>query len=512
MVSAGDSLAAAAALRLLQNGANAIEAAVAASAVQAVVEWPWCGLGGDAFMLVATPDGGVVAFNGSGAAPRDAHAGLVSSPRWPRVGPLSVAVPGLVATWDTIVRRYATRPLRELLRPAIEYARDGFAVFPRLERTIAKLAGKGSAIESLLVDNGVHTGERFRQPAMAATLGDIADGGADAFYRGWIGRSIVDHLAGRGGVLRQQDLTALTVEPLEPIRVGYRGRDVVTHPPVSLGCVLLEELKILEGYDVASLQPDSAELIDLLVACKNAAFADAADLGDPVETENRVEWLLSSEHARESRRCLLRGGDRSVALTAGGSDTTSTVIADEDGTVVTLIQSLFNEFGSRELVPDCGILLNDRLANLSLDATRPSGLRGGRRPLHTLNTYMVIEDGRPVLAGATPGGRGQVQINLQVLVNMLDFGMGVQAAVDQPRWISGLPYRGDNDRTLYLERAFGDGIIEALAGAGHQIQVGVEESEQADPFGNCTVIARSARNATFQGAADIRRDAFAIGW
>jgi gamma-glutamyltranspeptidase len=180
--------------------------------------------------------------------------------------------------------------------------------------------------------------------------------------------------------------------------------------------------------------------------------------------------------------------------------------------VVCLIQSLFNEFGSRELDPETGVLLNDRLANLSLDETRPNGLRGGRRPLHTLNTYMVLEDGSPVLAGATPGGRGQVQTNLQVLVNLLDFGMDVQTAVDQPRWISGLAYRGENDQTLYLEPSFSSATAEALRARGYSVQFGVEAGEQADPFGNCTVLARSPVDGTFQGAADLRRDAFAIGW
>jgi gamma-glutamyltranspeptidase/glutathione hydrolase len=347
---------------------------------------------------------------------------------------------------------------------------------------------------------------------LAAALEAIAADGANAFYRGSIGRAIVEHLASRGGVMSEQDLAEVSVEPVEPIRVRYRGREVISHPPVSLGCVLLEELKILEGYDVAGLQSGSAELIDLLVACKNAAFADAAHLGDPVETDNRLEWLLSSEHAEECRDRIRRLGQPSVAVTAGGADTTSSVIADRYGNVVTLIQSLFNEFGSREVVADCGVLLNDRLANLLLDSDRPNGLRGGRRPLHTLNTYVVLDDGQPVLAGATPGGRGQVQINLQVLVNILDSGMDVQTAVDQPRWISGLPYRGENDRTLYLEAGFSAETVEALSSAGHEVQVGVDEGEQADPFGNCTVIARSTRNATFQGAADARRDAFAIGW
>ena len=502
MVSAGDAIAAATALHTLQSGGNAIEAAIAASAVQCVVELPWCGLGGDAFMLVATPDAGVVAFNGSGPAPRGVHAGLISGPRAPRHGPLSVAVPGLVATWDAVVRQYATRPLRDLLSNATDYARNGFPIYPRLERTLAKIAGSGTSLDELLQNNGLHTGEWFRQPALATTLEDIPE-----FYSGAAGRVIVEYLASRGGVLCRDDLEELRVEPLEPIHISYRGREVCSNPPVSLGCVLLEELKILEGFDLAGFPPGGAELIDLLVACKNAAFADAANLGDPSETNNQVDWLLSEDRANFWRT---RIADRpSKAVSVGGSDTTSIVVADEAGNVVTLIQSLFNEFGSREWVPSCGVLLNDRLANLTLDPQRPNALCGGRRPLHTLNTYMVLEDGQPVLAGATPGGRGQVQTNLQVLVNVLDYGMDVQMAVDQPRWISGLPYRGEKDRTLYLEPEFAVETVEALTAAGHQVQVGVDEGEQADPFGNCTVI---ARHDTLQGAADFRRDAFAIGW
>jgi gamma-glutamyltranspeptidase/glutathione hydrolase len=500
MVSAGDAIAAATALQTLQAGGSAIEAAIAASAVQCVVELPWCGLGGDAFMLIATPETGVTAFNGSGPAPRSVHAGLISAPRAPRHGPLSVAVPGLVATWECVAQHYGTRPLHELLSSAIDYARNGFPVYPRLERTLAKIAGKGTSLDELLVNNGRHTGERFLQPGLAATLEDIG-----AFYSGAAGRGIVEYLASRGGVLSQADLMELRVEPVEPIHITYRGREVYSNPPVSLGCVLLQELKILEGFE---LNPSGGvELINLLVACKEAAFADAANLGDPAETDNKLDLLLSEERAEFWRTRIAERASEAVG--AGGSDTTSLVVADAAGNVVTLIQSLFNEFGSREWVPECGVLLNDRLANLSLEPGRPNALRGGRRPLHTLNTYMVLEDEQPVLAGATPGGRGQVQTNLQVLVNVLDYGMDVQAAVDQPRWISGLPYRGENDRTLYLEPEFSQATIEALAAAGHQVQVGVDEGEQADPFGNCTVI---ARRGTLNGAADSRRDAFAIGW
>jgi gamma-glutamyltranspeptidase/glutathione hydrolase len=451
-------------------------------------------------MLVATPEDGVVAFNGSGPAPRGLHAGLIAGPRAPRHGPLSVAVPGLVATWDAVARQYATRPLAELLPNAIDYARNGFRIYPRLERTLAKIAGKGTSLDELFGDNGHHTGEWFRQPALADTLENI-----NTFYSGASGHRIVEYLNMRGGVLGLDDLEELRVEPVEPIHITYRGREVYSNPPVSLGCVLLQELKILEGFELSP--SGGVELINLLVACKEAAFADAANLGDPAETDNKLDWLLSAERAEFWRTHIAERASEAVSV--GGSDTTSLVVADAEGNVVTLIQSLFNEFGSREWVPECGVLLNDRLANLSLDPRRPNALRGGRRPLHTLNTYMVLEDGEPVLAGATPGGRGQVQTNLQVLVNVLDYGMDVQAAVDQPRWISGLPYRGDNDRTLYLEPEFSAETVEALTVAGHQVQVGVDEGEQADPFGNCTVI---ARRDTLQGAADFRRDAFAIGW
>jgi gamma-glutamyltranspeptidase / glutathione hydrolase len=516
MVSAGHSLAAATALHVLQSGANAVDAGLAASAVQCVVEMPWCGLGGDTFWLIHTPADGVVAFNGSGVAPRGLHPGLIPTGRQvPRVGPLSVAVPGLVSTWEAIASRFASRPLADLLAPAIAYARDGFPVYPRLAHAIAKLTGRSSTLGTVIEDNGRLTGELFRQPALAETLEAIAADGARAFYGGRIGASIVQHVHEGGGVLSLDDLAGQHVSAVAPIRVPYRGREVLTQPPVSLGCVLLQQLRILDGIALDGLQSGSPELIDLLVQCKQAAFTDAATLGDPDEQDNRLEWLLSEERAGWWRANIARHTRtpaHTPALAGAGSDTTSTVIADGQGGVVCLIQSLFNEWGARELVADCGVLLNDRLANLAVDEHVPNGLRGGRRPLHTLNTYIVLEAGVPVLAGATPGGRGQVQTNLQVLVNVLDFGMDVQTAVDEPRWISGLPYRGENDQTLYLEPTFPPETAEALREMGHTVALGVELGDRADPFGNCTVIARAPLNGTFQGAADMRRDAFAIGW
>jgi gamma-glutamyltranspeptidase/glutathione hydrolase len=511
MVSAGHSLAAATAVGIMQQGGTAIDAALSASAVQSVVEMPWCGLGGDLFMLIRTPDEGVLAFNGSGPAPRGLSQHKIEGTRAPRFGPLSIATPGLVATWRAVTEHYSTRPLHELLAPAIAQARHGFPVYPRLEEAITKLRMADGPLAAFLQTNGRTTGELFRQPALAATLELISREGVAAFYSGVIARSIVDHVQANGGALDVADLADSHISACAPLGVTYRGHEILTQPPVSLGCVLLLELRILEQFQVRDLAPGSPALIDLLVECKQAAFADAAGLGDPSERDNRLEWLLSDERCRElAQRISDRHSLAEPVEAAAGADTTSTVIADNQGNVVCLIQSLFNEWGSRELVPDVGVLLNDRLANLALDENLRNGLRPGRRPMHTLHTYMVLEDGEPTIAGATPGGRGQVQTNLQVLVNILDFGMDVQTAVDEPHWISGLPYRGQNDQTLYLEAAFPLGTVSSLRDLGYVVEHGVQRGDQADPFGNCTVIARS--NGTFQGASDSRRDALAIGW
>src|SRR5579859_3790057 len=286
MVSAGHSLAAAAALHVLQLGGNAVDAALAASGVQCVVEMPWCGLGGDAFWLIYTPADGVVAFNGSGITPLGLHAGLIAGPKAPRVGPLSVAVPGLVSSWHSVGERYASRPLGELLAPAIDYARNGFPVYPRLEQALTKLTAQPGGLADL-IDRTPPFG-LFRQPALADTLAAIAADGASAFYSGRIAQSIVDHVASKGGVLTLADLATQHTPAVAPVQMTYRGRQVVTQPPVSLGCVLLQELSVLDGLALEGLQPGSAELIDLLVRCKQAAFADAAGLGDPAEHDNRL--------------------------------------------------------------------------------------------------------------------------------------------------------------------------------------------------------------------------------
>ncbi|HTE86824.1 MAG TPA: gamma-glutamyltransferase family protein [Dehalococcoidia bacterium] len=514
VVSSGNPLAASAAMQQLMSGGNAVDAILAASAVQCVVEMPWCSLGGDLFLSVYTPGSGVETLNGAGRAPARIEELFGPGEKVPRYGAASVAVPGLPQAWDLACQRFASRPLSELLAPAIRYAAAGFPLYGRLSTALGKLASSkdvGPALSELVRKTNLSVGSAFKQPELAASLELVAGSGSRAFYRGPLAQRLTAAVAARGGVLSESDLAAHNASWSDPVHVPYRGFDVFEHPLTSLGCVLLEELRILEGFDVPALEPGSAELIDLLVKCKEAAFADSSRLGDPEFVADRVAEILSDERVHYWQEQLSgTARPRAAGLLPAGLDTTSTVVADRDGNVACLIQSLFNEFGSRELVAGTGILLNDRLANMVNDPASPNGLRGGKRPLHTLNTYIVCRDGEPVLAGATPGGRGQVQINLQILVDILDFKMNIQEAVEAPRWISGGAYRGLTDNALYAEPSFSSGTVAGLRAAGRAVETAA--AAEPDLFGNCTVVARDPFTGALQAAADPRRDGMAAGW
>ncbi len=526
MVVSGHPLATAAGLHMLMDGGNAVDAALAASGVLAVVRPAWCGVGGDAFGLISTPHEGVVAVNGSGAAPLAADPSAFAGERAPRFGPRSVAVPGLPDAWALAATSYASRSLADLLAPAVYYARAGFRVDGAFHRALATLAPGLAAWPSLarLLAASAPSGEAvpqrgdlFRQPELAETLELVGRQGRDAFYLGPLAVAVVDTLAQRDGLLSVADLARHTTAWQPPLRTSYRGHAVYEQPLPSQGCILLQELNVLDGFDVRALGRESAALVDLLVRCKLAAFADAARyLADPAAVDVPLDRLLSAEHAAECRAEIAAAlGSQPAAIPAsdgapaGGVDTDCLVVADGDGRIVCWIQSLFNLFGAREVVDGTGIVLNDRLANLPLDASRPNHLRPGFKPLHTLNTFLVSRDGQPVLAGATPGGQGQVQTNLQLIVHMLDFGLDVQATVDAPRWVSGSPTPGDT--ILYLEPRFPPGFAAQLEARGHTVTV-ADTGADGERFGSATLIAVDGASGTYSGGADPRREAHALGW
>lgn len=580
-VAAGSETAAAAAVETLSRGGSAVDAAVAAAAVQCVVEFPWGGIGGDAFVLVREPSdqngrlqptpaskarqsssgevahgranrpqpdlssegrdlsSHTVALNGSGAAPVGLEAAAQSDSKVPRFGPVSVAVPGFADAVCRAHARYGTLPLTDLFAPAAEQARSGVALSGELgqatERVVPDLEAD-SPLRQALEGALARPDRTLALPALAETLEAVAADGPDAFYRGSISESLTTCVQSRGGVLGPDDLAAHSSEWVKPITVAYQGATVAVHPPVSLGCVALLELRLYEQIGLSGTDPHDPERIDAMVRCKHAALADAlAVLGDDPGAAERAERLLSDEHVEARVRGLLEaapedlirpaaglaqstGLGQSTALssptagpgraaagpTAGdGSDTTCVTVADGRGQQAVIIHSLFNEFGSRELDPATGVLLNDRLGNQTV-GPGPGRVSGGRRPLHTLHAFSVERGGAPVMMGATPGGRGQFQTNFQVIVNALDGGMGLQAAIDAPRWLSGAPRRPGADRRLHLEPSLGPEAARRLRDRGHDaVLTGPRDAEL---FGSVTAVGLDT-GGSLTAAADRRREA-----
>ena len=526
----------------LRRGGSAVDAAVAAAAVQCVVEFPWGGIGGDAFVLVREPSSGVVAFNGSGAAPVGLEAAVRPGSKVPRFGPVSVAVPGFADAACRAHARFGTLPLTDLFAPATELARAGVVLAGELGRAAEQVAPDletDSPLRQALEGALARPDRTLAQPALADTLEAVAADGPDAFYRGPISKALTTCVQSRGGVLDPDDLAIHSSKWVEPITAAYRGATVAVHPPVSLGCVALLELRLYERLGLSGADLDDSVRIDAMVRCKHAALADVlAVLGDDPGAPERAERLLSDEHVEARVQGLLEaapedlihsaaglaqstgvspaeglgqstvlsppaGPGPAVGPSGGGADTTCVAVADGRGQQAVIIHSLFNEFGSRELDPATGVLLNDRLGNQTV-GPGPGRVSGGRRPLHTLHAFSVERGGAPVMMGATPGGRGQFQTNFQVIVNALDGGMGLQAAIDAPRWLSGAPRRPGADRRLHLEPSLGPEAARRLRDRGHDaVLTGPHDAEL---FGSVTAVGLDANGALI-AAADRRREA-----
>ncbi len=514
-MSAGCRQAADAGAAVLASGGNAVDAAIAASAVQCVRELPWCGLGGDAFALVSGPDGRLEALNGAGAVPRALATASIPGGTLPRFGPLSISTPGLVDAWWRLWERHGSRPFATLIEPAAELADEGFALddaFARaLDRVRIAVGGDDPFVSEFCEGNGSAAGDCFRLPALARTLREISAGGPSAFYRGPLASEVVATVGRLGGLLSADDMAAHSCDFEPPITVRYGSAEVSVTPPVSMGWVLLQQLLLYERLD-GRLIDGQADRIDLMVRCKHAAFSDLAgmpswqDASDvtPVLSEDSLDrWCAVI--ADQRRSALAPVGAPVAGAAAGGTDTTCLSVADDQGLMVTFIHSLFNEFGSRVVVPGTGIVLNDRLAKQPVHLDGTGGSDRPRRPLHTLVGYHVAHRGRR-LVGATPGGRGQVQTNFQVLRAIIDDGADAQAAVDGPRWLSGAPRLPDADDLLFLEPGFPSCLGSELARRGHSVAADGAASDN-DLFGSCTIAGAGPLGSGTFGAADHRRGA-----
>jgi gamma-glutamyltranspeptidase/glutathione hydrolase len=501
-------LASATGAGILQSGGNFIDAALAVSAVLNVVEPYNSQLGGDAFMLVYTgSDGDLTAVNSSGPAPRSAslgdfHEGV------PIRGMASASVPGQVGAWELIHERYATMEWSELLAPSIRYAREGFPVNPRFAEAIR---GAYQGLEDpewrrtfLPKGRPPRVGERFTQGDLSRSLQSLADGGPREFYEGKIAEDIVEHSNRADGFFSSEDLGSYRAESAEPIETTYRGYTVYEQPPVSQGHILLEELNIVEGYDLSSLDPAGTDAVHLLIEAKKLAFEDRYRYsGDPEFIDLPMDRIISKGHAADRREMIdpLRAERRYGAGGFGEGDTTYFAVADSEGNGVSFIQSLFHGFGSGVVVPRTGIILNNRMTGFSLDPSSPNVLRGGKRTMHTLNTYMVFHEGVPLFIGGTPGGDTQVQTNLQIVTRLLDWGMNVQDAIEFPRWASG------ESTDLQLESRYPADTVRELVSRGHDVgTVGPWSGN-----GSVQLIMRHPETGAMIAGSDPRCDGMAVG-
>jgi len=525
MVAAGHPLAAEIAVRVLHEGGNVVDAALAGSGVLQVVRPFASTIGGDLFALVHDGQtGAVVAINASGPAPRAATIDWFRAQGLrtiPATGQLSIEVPGLVGGWALLQERFASWPLADLLAPAIAYAADGFPIYPKLtgqSAQFAALLADSPAASALFLPGGqpLRTGELLVQRDLADSLRAIAVDGAGAFYGGPLGDAIGRYCQEQGGLLAPADLATAPGELRIPIQTRYRGYTVYELPPVSQGFVLLEELNLAAGFDLAGFGPNSADGIHLMVEAKKLAFADRLRyLGDPAFVPLALDELLSPTHAEQRRAAIdpRRAADTPVAAfdrRARGSDTTYLCVCDANGNAVSIIQSVNSPWGSGVVVPGTGILLNDRLQNFWLEAGQPNSLAPGHRTAHTLTSFLVKQGDELVVIGGTPGADDQVQTNFQVLVNLLDHGMNVQEALDATKWSSRpgtLEREQDQPYVLTVERRLDEGVVAELVARGHRVQRVADYT-----IGAHKTIVRNVENGVLMGGASAARDGYAIGW
>lgn len=507
MVAAAHPFATGAGLEIMRHGGNAVDAAVAAAAVLTAVEPRNGHLGGDTFLQISLPgEGRVVAINGSGAAPTAATLERYQALGGiPAHGLLSSTVPGTVSAWAHALERYGTRSLADVLEAASDYAEQGVPVSARLHRMLtldapiyrqyadsARVFLPGGAVPAI--------GATFRQPGLGASLRRIAADGRNEFYRGALAEELVRASASYGGLFTREDFAAHATEETVPLITTYRGHTLHEQPPPSQGLIVSLALNILQNFDLPAMEPGSAGAMHLVLEATKLAFADRLRwLGDPRFQEVPLDWLLSQEHARDQavridpRRATPLALPRQVQ-----PDTTSLCAADAHGMMVTYIHSLFS--GAGVTLGATGVLMNSRLLGFNLEAGHPNCLAPGKRPVHTLNTYVVHRAGEPVLIGNTPGAHWQVQTNIQILTNVLDFGMDLQSAIDAPRFTVGDQLEA-GDPTVRLEARVGAATMAELSALGHAVEpIGPWESG-----GTVQLIGREPASGLYRGATDSRR-------
>ncbi len=515
MVASAHSYATVAGLDVLKSGGTAADAAVAVNAVLGVMQPENCGVGGDIFCLYYEAATGRIHFlNGAGRS--GSRASLEELRRrgmtgLPVTGPATVSVPGCVRGWAMLLERFGTRPLAELLQPAIQWASRGYPTGSLLSQTIREFTPVHTDPEwrRIFVPDGKSPafGELLVQADLGRTLADLAAEGPDLFYRGRVGQAIARRMEA-DGFLTPDDLAGHTGEWGEPISTTYRGTTIYETPPPTQGLVALLGLNILEGLSLADHPPQSLEHLHMLVEIAKLAYADRDRwIGDPAHAKVPVAELLSKPYAARRRRDFDPSKARAHAFGNPEGDTTGFVVGDERGNLISVIQSLFNGFGSGVVPPGTGVVLQNRGRHFSMDPSHPAALVPGKRPFHTLMACIATRDNRPVLGFATMGGNGQAIFHLQVLTNLYDYGMDIQEAIERPRFLMGAFLPGDSDEMTHVEARVSAEVLAGLVARGHRLKTAPELFWRCGHAHGIVL-----RDGTLMGGADPRGDGVALGY
>ena len=519
MVAASQPLAAQTGLRVLQRGGNAFDAAVATVAALAVVEPMMTGPGGDMFVLAyLAKEDRLAGLNGSGFSPEKVDLDFFESrglKQIPIHGSFSVSVPGAVDGWATLLDRYGTMPLAEVLKAPIEYAENGFPVSEIIAANWADraepLAGRKDFREAYMPGGRApRHGEVFRNPGLAWTYRQISEGGRDAFYQGEIARRIVEHLNRENWPVSMDDLACQHSDWVEPIGTSYKQYELYELPPNGQGMAALEMLNILEGFDLRSLGHNSAAYLHLLLEAKKIAFADLdAWLADPERAELPVAAIISKDYAAEQRKRIRRekaavgvesGISAADQMLVSSGDTVYLTVVDRDRNMVSFINSLFHGFGSGVTVPGTGIVLQNRGALFSLERDHPNRIEPRKRPYHTIIPAMACKDGKPWMSFGVMGGDMQPQGHVQIMLNRIEFGMNVQEAGEAAR-IKHNPLAG-----VAVESGIDATAVTELDRLGHNVL------RTPGVFGGYQAIEVDWEQDVLIGGTDPRKDGLVAAW
>lgn len=511
------------AIDILKKGGTAVDAAIAADAALGLMEPTGSGMGGDIFAIVwDAKTQKLYGLNGSGRSPKSLTLEYFKKNGYTHIpprGPLPVSVPGCVDGWFELHGKFGKLPMKDILKPAIDYARNGYPVSELIAyywQANARSLQRYENFKEIFMPNGhaPKKGEIFKNPYLANTLEKIAKGGRDVFYKGEIAHTIADYMKRQGGFLSYEDLASHHSEWVEPVSVNYRGYDVWELPPNGQGIAALQMLNILEGFDIKSMGFGSADYIHAFVEAKKLAFADRAKYyADPDFADIPLEQLLSKEYAAKRRAKInmhrAARSDEAGKLEAG--ETVYMTVADQWGNMVSLIQSNYRGMGSGMTPDGLGFILQDRGELFNLKEGEANTYAPGKRPFHTIIPAFITKDGKPWVSFGVMGGAMQPQGHTQIVVNLIDFGMNLQEAGDAPR----IRHTGSsqptgevmtNGGTVYLESGIPYSVIRDLVRRGHRIQWTI------GGYGGYQAIMWDDKNKVYYGASESRKDGQAAGY